>query len=112
MSIIIIYLYLLIGAYLFGTNKYPNYEDVYILCLVFTSFKVITNYRTCSIAYAECKLRKVKRDKSYVNNFLDPIVDVRYSNHIYIVLPLTLFILYHYFITKGYLRNLHNKLFT
>ncbi len=35
----------------------------------------------------ECKMRKVKRDESYINRFLDSIVDIRYSNHIY---PLTL----------------------
>ena len=111
MSIIIIYLYLFLGAYLFGTNKYPQYEELYICALCFTTFKVITNYRTCSVAYAECKLRKIKRDQSLVNKFLDPIVDVRYSNHLYIVVPLTMFVLYHYFITKKTLRNLHNKIF-
>ena len=111
MSIIIIYLYLFFGAFLFGTNKYPHYEELYIFALCFTTFKVITNYRTCSVAYAECKIRGIKRNESLVNKFLDPIVDVRYSKHLFIVVPLTMFMLYHYFITKGNLRDLHNKIF-
>lgn len=111
MSILIIYLFLLLGAYLFGTNKHPQYEEIYIFALCFTSFKVISNYRTCSVAYAECKLRGIKRKESYVNQFLDPIVDVRYSDHIFIAVPLTFFILYHYFITKGVLRESYKKVF-
>jgi len=111
MSIIVIYLYLLLGAYLFGTNKLPHYEDIYIIALCFITMKVITNYRTCSVAYAECKIRRAKRNESYVNQFLDPIIDVRYSDHIYIVVPLVMFVLYYYFITKGILRNIHNKVF-
>ena len=111
MSILIIYFYLLFGIFLFRTNRFPEYEELYIFALCFASFKVVTNYRACSVAYAECKLRKVKRNKSYVNQFLDPIIDVRYSNHIFIVLPLTLMIFYYYFITKGQLKEFHQKIF-
>jgi len=111
MSIILIYLYLLVGAYLFSTKKYRRYEEIYIFILGFMSFKIITNYRTCSVAYAECKLRNVKRKESYMNKFLDPLVDVRYSDHIYVSFPIALFFIFHYFITKGHLRKLHQKIF-
>ena len=45
--------------------------------------KALFDYRVCSVAYAECKMRGVSREKSFVNKFLDPMVDLRYSNHIY-----------------------------
>ena len=59
MSIILIYLYLLLGVYLFTIKKSRKYKEIYIFILGFMSFKIITNYRTCSVAYAECKLTGV-----------------------------------------------------
>ena len=111
MSIIIVYFFLLLGIVLFQTNKFPKYEEIYIFVLAFMTFKITSNYRTCSVAYAECKLRGVKRGESYTNKFLDPLVDVRYTNHIYITYPIALILFYHYFITLGYVRKLHNKIF-
>ena len=111
MSIILIYLYLLLGVYLFTIKKSRKYKEIYIFILGFMSFKIITNYRTCSVAYAECKLRKVKRTESYMNKFLDPLVDVRYSDHIYITFPIALLFFFHYFITEGHLRKLHQNIF-
>lgn len=111
MSILTVYLFLALGFYLFYTGKYTNYEDLYMLFLCFTTAKVITNYRACSVAYAECKLRGVKRENGFMNRFLDPIIDVRYSDHIYVVVPLTLMVMYHYFIHLGKLRQFHQKVF-
>ena len=45
--------------------------------------KALFDYRVCSVAYIECKFRSIKREESLVNKFLDPIVDLRYSDHIY-----------------------------
>ena len=71
---------------------------IYLFCLAFASFKVTTNYRVCSVAYLECKLRDVKRNESYMNKFLDPIVDLRYTDHIYILTLLSFIILTYNFV--------------
>ena len=110
MNIILIYLYIFLGFYLMGRGDH-NYGDLYILIMCFMSFKIVTNYRACSVAYAECKIRRVKRTESYVNKFLDPIVDVRYTNHIYLIVPLTMFILYNYLIINNNLKRIINNLF-
>ena len=83
--IILVYSYLILGIYLFFYKT--RYNSVYLLVLLFCSFKVITNYRICSVAYLECRLRNVQREDSYMNQLLDPIVDLRYTDHAY---PLTL----------------------
>ena len=46
------------------------------------------------MAYAECKIRDIKREDSLVNMFLDPMVDLRYSNHIYPLFIISFSILY------------------
>ena len=78
-----LYSYLLIGIVMMLLHK--ELPLIYLFCLAFCSFKVITNYRVCSVAYLECKFRDIKREDSIMNNFLDPIVDVRYSNHVYLM---------------------------
>jgi len=56
--------------------------------------KALFDYRVCSLAYAECKMRDIKREDSLVNKFLDPMVDLRYSNHIYPLFIISFVILY------------------
>ena len=56
--------------------------------------KALFDYRVCSLAYAECKMRDIKREDSLVNKFLDPMVDLRYSNHIYPLFIISFIILY------------------
>ncbi len=65
---------------------------------LFISFKVIFDYRVCSVAYLECKVREIKREDSLVNRFLDPIVDVRYTDHVYLLSMMTFVILFYNFI--------------
>ena len=91
-----LYSYLLIGIVMMLLHK--ELPLIYLFCLAFCSFKVITNYRVCSVAYFECKLRDIKRNESYMNKFLDPIVDLRYTDHIYILLPIVYLILGYYLI--------------
>ena len=85
LHLIFVYSYLIIGILMILFNK--ELPLLYLFCLAFCSMKVITNYRVCSIAYLECKVRDIKREKALMNIFLDPIVDLRYTDHIY---PLTL----------------------
>lgn len=101
--LLFVYGYLWIGL-LMIINK-VEVPLLYLFCLAFCSFKVISNYRVCSIAYLECKIRDIKRDQSLMNKFLDPIVDLRYTNHIYILTVLSFIILTYNFV---YLKRLNN----
>ena len=101
--LIFVYIYLLIGILTMVSGYRLPY--LYLLCLAFCSMKVITNYRVCSVAYLECKIRDIKRDKSLMNQFLDPIVDLRYTDHIYPLTILSFIILTYNFI---YLKRFYN----
>ena len=99
--LVFVYTYLLIGVYL--TIRKLNIHPLYLLCLSFVCFKVIFEYRVCSVAYMECRLRDVKREESYMNKFLDPIVDLRYTDHIYPLTMISFLILtYHLIILEKY----------
>ena len=83
--LIFVYIYLIYGIVSIFFNN--PVKMLYLILLLFCTFKVTTNYRVCSVAYMECKVRGVKREESLMNQFLDPIVDLRYTDHIY---PLTI----------------------
>ena len=94
--LLFVYTYLLYGILSIITKK--QVSMLYLFLLLFCCFKVTTNYRICSVAYLECKLRKIKREDSIMNQFLDPIVDLRYTNHIYPLVLLSFYILTYNFI--------------
>ena len=97
--LIFLYLYLLIGIYYIYMKK--DTPLIYLICLSFISFKVMFDYRVCSVAYMECKLREVKREESIMNQFLAPIVDLRYSDHVYLLSIIVFVILtYNYVILE------------
>ena len=102
-TLLFVYSYLILGVYL--SFKHTHWKNVYFLALLFCSFKVISNYRVCSIAYLECKIRDIKREQSLMNKFLDPIVDLRYTDHIYILTIVSFIILTYNFV---YLKRLNN----
>lgn len=87
--LLFVYSYLSYGIIMIILKQ--NVSLLYLFLLLFCCFKITTNYRVCSVAFLECKLRDIKREESLVNKFLDPIVDLRYSDHIY---PLFLFSFY------------------
>ena len=80
---ILIFLYLFLAQSIYILYKYDNIPIPYILIIGFPMVKALFDYRVCSMAYLECKMRDIKREDSLVNKFLDPMVDLRYSNHIY-----------------------------
>ena len=99
--LIFLYSYLFIG-FLF-TILEKDLHPIYLICLLFVSFKFIFEYRVCSVAYLECRMRDIKRDKSYMNKFLDPIVDLRYTDHVYTLSLLSFLILtYHLVFLEKY----------
>lgn len=91
---ILIFLYLFLAQSIYILYKYDNIPIPYILIISFPMVKALFDYRVCSMAYLECKVRDIKREDSLVNKFLDPIVDLRYSNHIYPLFIISFTILY------------------
>ena len=102
--LLFVYIYLLFGIFMIFKNE--TISMMYLLLLLFCSFKVVTNYRICSVAYMECKLRNIKRNESIMNQFLDPIVDLRYTEHIYLLTILSFIILVYNFIYLKRIREL------
>ena len=91
---ILIFLYLFLAQSIYILYKYENMPIIYIIIIGFPMVKALFDYRVCSMAYAECKIRGIKREDSLVNMFLDPMVDLRYSDHIYPLFIISFSILY------------------
>jgi len=98
MILLIVYLFLFIGLILI--NNDINIPRTYIGLLLFFLIKLLFNYRKCTISYIECKLRNVKKEQGYLNSFMDSIIDLRYTSHIYIIYFISAIIFYYYFIVK------------
>ena len=98
MILIIVYFFIFLGLFYILLNK--NLPSAYIGILIFITLKTLFNYRKCTVSYIECKLRKVKREEGYLNRFLDQIIDLRCTDHAYILYLNVLFILYYHFIIK------------
>jgi hypothetical protein len=98
MILFIVYLFLFLGLILI--NNDINIPRTYIGLLLFFLIKLLFNYRKCTISYIECKLRKVKKEQGYLNRFLDSIIDLRYTPHIYVMYFISAIIIYYYFIVR------------
>ena len=70
--------YLLVGLYhmVYNLELDPNYT----ILLLFFTFKIIINFRKCTLSYIECKLRGVKKEQGYLNQFFDKLFDIRNEN--------------------------------
>lgn len=104
--LLLVYTYLLYGILSIVTNK--EVSILYLSLLLFVCFKVVINYRACSVAYLECKIRKIKRDESIINQLLDPIIDLRYTNHIYPFVLISFYILTYNFVYLKRIKELTN----
>ena len=102
--IIIIYLYLYYGLCKVYNKQIIN--PLYLIILFGGILKMAFDYRVCTVAYVECKLRAIPRESSIVNNILDPMIDMRYTDHTYPIYIFGFIILYYniYSIAK-YLKN-------
>jgi len=89
LSLIIIYYYLI-----YGILNYHYLSDIYLIILLFFMIKLIINYRKCTLSYLECKLLNKKKEDGYLNKFFDLMIDLRYTNHIYLILSIGMIILY------------------
>ena len=72
-------------------NKTIN-ESALVICFYFM-FRWITNYRKCTISFIECKLRRIKKEKGFLYNIIDPIIDYNKYNYKYYLYIFILFIM-------------------
>lgn len=94
---IIVLLFVIYGLYKMILNE--NIHQAYVGISIFIMFKIIFNYNKCTISYIECKLRNVKKEKGYLFQFFEELINYRYNNYIFI--PLTIvftYLLYYFFI--------------
>jgi hypothetical protein len=95
----IVYLFLILGLIFIYLNK--KLPTTYIVLLLFFLFKLIFNYRKCTFSYIECVLRGVKKDKGYLNTFLDTIIDMRFTNDIILLYFVSFYILFYHYVIKN-----------
>ncbi|AUF82641.1 hypothetical protein TetV_559 [Tetraselmis virus 1] len=87
------------GIYMMSCDK--NIPQWYIGLLLFGGFKIIFNYRKCTISYIECKLRGVKKEQGILNSFLDGIINLRYLDYGTVIVAMFLtIVLSYYFLVK------------
>jgi len=83
---LIIYIYLLYGI----INK-KNLSRSYLYLLLFFNLKIIINYRKCTLSYIEYKITDNHNGK--INQFINSIIDIRYTDHIYLILLISFIIM-------------------
>ena len=99
LTYIILILYILSSFYIIFTNKI--FKQWYIALLLFIGFKMIFNYKKCTISYIECKLRGVKKDNGYLYIFLQNFIDLRNEKYfLLLICYMFIVIYYHFVITK------------
>jgi len=89
----LVFSYLIFGLYFIIIST--TFPSAYIHLILFFSFKMIFDYRKCTISYLECKLRNVKKENGYLNYFMDGIVDLRYhKDYNLLIILFFIYILY------------------
>ena len=78
-------------------SQIPN---LYIIILCFFLIKMVFDYHKCTLSYIECKLRNVKKEKGYINNFVEPIVNLRNEPESVFIYIFGFLIIYYHFIDK------------
>ena len=93
--------YLFFGYYHIYMNK--ELDIIYSVILLYFTIKILINYRKCTISYIECKIRNVKKEKGYINNFFNDLFDIRYESKEkkYTLLILSLILIYYCFFIKN-----------
>ena len=89
---ILLYIYFIISSLLFN--------DLYIirinmLLISFLLLKWIFNHRKCTLSYIECKIRNIKKEKSYIYNYCEFFGDLiynKYNDILFIILLILLLI--------------------
>ena len=93
LNIIIVYIYLIYGLYMIYQKRLVHL--LYLIILFGGMLKMSFDYRVCTLAYIECKIRDISRESSIINKILDPMIDLRYTDHTYPIYILGFIILYY-----------------
>ena len=58
-----------------------NYQlkQWYMGLMYFIVFKMIFNYKKCTLSFFECKFRGVKKENGYLYRFMDKFINLRYE---------------------------------
>lgn len=87
--------YLMFGLYhmVYNLELDPNYTSL----LFFFTIKIIINFKKCTLAYIECKVRGVEEEEGYINQFFDKLFNIRNENEklLTVLLILSFTILYY-----------------
>ena len=86
--------------YLYFTVTTLFFDDIFIirsnvLSILFLLLKWILNHRKCTFSYIECKIRHIKKEKSYIYNYCEFFGDLIYSKYndiLFLILVLLLII--------------------
>lgn len=57
-------------------------------------FKWIFDYHKCTFSHIECHLRNIKKEKGFLYNLLENIINLNKSKYRYWVYPVTMLILF------------------
>ena len=80
---IIIITYILVGFLYIKLER--TIPSRFAIIAAFCVIKMIFNYRKCTFSKLECKIRKVKREDGILGDFLDHVVNLRYSKIKYLI---------------------------
>ena len=96
-----ILIYLLYGFYHLVYNL--ELDPQYTILLLFFTFKIIINFRKCTLSYLECKIRGVKKEEGYLNTFFDKLFDIRNENEklVKVLLIMSFIVLYYAFFVNN-----------
>ena len=57
------------------TRNLAKNMTAFIMC-IFLLLKWATDIRACTVSYAECKIRGVKKEQGFVNNFMEGVINL------------------------------------
>ena len=92
----IVYIYFILGiCYMAFEKAIPRN---YIAIILYFFFKMLSGYDKCTISYIECKLRNVKKEDSYIYDFLHSIINLKNTSHkLYLYTIASVFICFYIF---------------
>ena len=69
----------------------------YLKLLLFLAFKVLFDYKKCTISYIEVKLRGVKKEEGYLYNLLTSLNNIRnHKDFLILFFIINIFIFYNF----------------
>lgn len=94
-ELVIVYVYLFLGFYLI--YDIGCIDKNYLILMLFFLIKSLINYRKCTVSFLEIYLRNVKKERGYLYRFMDDILDIRNTKHIYFIYLLCFIQIYYFF---------------